>query len=105
MRVVLIVDNIHRDLPGLLLVAMRLCRYGATCYLVPFNLRESETWALAPDFVLLNYLRKRNEVFARRLMDAGIQVGVLDTEGQATLDSSAKVMTSDAELRQSVSIF
>ena len=66
-RVALLVDNPYRDLPGLVLVATRLCQEGVICYLVPFNLQGSEIWALAPDFVLLNYLRTVNEGFAHQL--------------------------------------
>ena len=80
-RIALIVDNPYRDLPGLVLVAWRLCQSGATCFLVPINQRNYEIWRLAPDFVLLSYLRENNEGFTRAVMDAGMQVAVLDSEG------------------------
>lgn len=80
-RVALVVDNPLRDLPGLALVARRLCQMGCTCFLIPMNILGREIWPLMPDFVLLNYLRTNNEAFAKSLMDAGIGVGVLDTEG------------------------
>jgi surface carbohydrate biosynthesis protein len=107
MKVALVVDNPYRDLPGLVLTAMRLCQYGITCYLVPMNLREIEIWSLVPDFVLLNYLRINNQEFARELMTAGIQVGVLDTEGGVltSLDSYEKTMASDAFIRHGISCF
>lgn len=100
-RVALLMDNPYRDLPGLVLVAARLCREGMTCYLVPHNLRHSEIWSLAPDFVLLNFLRKINEGFARQLAGAGISFGVLDTEGGvlASLDSYGQVLAQDPQVR------
>ena len=80
-RIALTVDNPYRDLAGLVLVAWRLCQAGATCFLVPMNLQGAEIWPLMPDLVLLNYLRTNNEGLARYLMEAGIQIGILDTEG------------------------
>jgi surface carbohydrate biosynthesis protein len=77
----LIVDHPQRDLAGLLLTAIELCQRGALCHFVSLNLKEREIWALAPDFVLLNFFRKSNESFARLLSSAGIDYGLLDTEG------------------------
>ena len=88
-RVALVVDHPQRDLAGLVLTAFELCRHGATCYLVPLNLQEREVWALAPDFVLLNYARLPNERFAHRLTEARIGFGVLDTEGGVWPDEAA----------------
>lgn len=79
-RVALIVDNPIRDLPSLVLVAMRLAQEGIQCYLVPMYFGR-EIWLLAPDFVLLNYLRPTNETFSQQLLEAGIKIGVLDSEG------------------------
>jgi len=80
-RVAFLVDNPYRDLPGLILVAMRLCSEGTTCYLVPMNLMESELSSLEVDFILLSCLRTKNEAFVKKLQEAGVQVGVLDVEG------------------------
>jgi surface carbohydrate biosynthesis protein len=80
-RIALVVDHPQRDLPGLLLVAFELCRRGATCHLIPLNLQEREIPALAPDFVLLNYVRMFNYELARKLVRARIPIGMLDTEG------------------------
>lgn len=88
-RVALIVDHPQRDLAGLVLTAYELCQRGITCHLVPLNLQEREVSALAPDFVLLNYLRLGNEVFARNLERAGIPFGLLDTEGGIWPDCDA----------------
>ena len=106
-RVALIVDNPYRDLPGLVLLATRLCQEGVTCYLVPFNLQSSEIWPLAPDFVLLNYLRTNNERFARQLAEVGIRLGVLDTEGGVlvNLDSYGDSLAQDQEVRAQVACY
>jgi surface carbohydrate biosynthesis protein len=80
-RVALIVDHPTRDLPGLALTAFELCQHGVTCHLVSMNLQYKEIFALRPDFVLFNYLRRSNETLARKLAEAGIRFGLLDTEG------------------------
>jgi surface carbohydrate biosynthesis protein len=81
-RIAIVVDHPLRDLAGLVLVAVELCQRGAVCHLVPLNIEEAEIWALRPDFVLLNYLRRgANEDFARNLVHAGIRFGLHDTEG------------------------
>lgn len=81
MKIALVVDNPYRDLPGLVLLARELASRGATCFLVPYNLREQEIWALAPDFALLNFVRTANESWIDQLVRCGITVGILDTEG------------------------
>ena len=108
MRIALLVDNPYRDLPGLTMVAMELCQSGATCYLVPMNLQAIEAWTLAPDFVLLNFLRRwDSQEFARHLVNAGIGVGVLDTEGGVllSLDDYAMTMAQDPTVRHRISCF
>ncbi len=97
-RIALLVDNPLRDLPGLVLVAWRLCQNGDTCYLVPVNLRNKEVWSLAPDFVLLNHFRTIYEELVKNIMEAGIPVGVLDTEGGVF---SAKPTMANASLSNS----
>ena len=108
MRVALVVDNPYRDLPGLVLVAVRLCQQGITCYLVPMNLQWRELAALAPDFVLLNYLRTVNQDLAWQLMNAGIKVGVLDTEGgifSSIEEEYVPNLASEQTIRYAVSCF
>lgn len=104
MKIALVVDNPYRDLPGLVLLALRLCRDGATCYLVPMNHYE-QLWMLAPDVVLLNYLRSNNQEIAQRLIDCGIKVAVLDTEGGvlASMKHYEKTMATDRALYGRVS--
>ena len=81
MRIAIIVDSPYRDLPGLILVALRLCNEGATCYLVPMNLLWTELVGVKPDFVLVPHLKPDSEDWVGTLLNAGIRVGLLDTEG------------------------
>ena len=107
MRVALVVDNPFRDLPGLTLVARYLVKRGATVYLVPMNLQQWELFALAPDYVLVNYCRKNNEDLIRRLQRAGIRVGVLDTEGGvlSSFESYEQTLATDPIVRKSIASF
>lgn len=111
-RIALIVDHPLRDLPGLVLVALKLCRPGVVCYLVPHNLLfrngGKEFWALAPDLVLLNYVRNNNEDFVRDLIEAQIPFGVLDTEGGVLSDMDrgyTSCLSSDSRLRRELSFY
>ena len=81
MKVALIVDNPYRDLPGLILTAAYIAQQGVTCYLVPLNLATREIKVLRPDYVLVNYLRKNNQKLVQLLINVGMGIGVLDTEG------------------------
>jgi surface carbohydrate biosynthesis protein len=85
-RVAFVMDHPQRDLAGLVLTAVELCQQGVDCQLVPLNLLQHEIWALAPDFVVLNFLRRGNETLARRLLEVGIPFGLLDTEGVVWAD-------------------
>jgi surface carbohydrate biosynthesis protein len=80
-RIALIVDHPLRDLSGLVLLARQLALEGAQVFFVPMYCQDREIFTLQPDFVLLNYLRKNNEAFVSKLAEAGIQYGILDTEG------------------------
>lgn len=80
-RVAFIVDHPSRDLAGLVLTAAELCREGVICYLVPSDCRLQEIWALAPDAVILFHARRSMGSWAAELSKAGIQLGLLDTEG------------------------
>ena len=79
--IAIIVDNPTRDLSSCVLIAFELARRGLRVILVPMNYAENEIWAYQPNFVLLNHLRKSNENFVKELSHAGIEYGVLDTEG------------------------
>ncbi len=103
-RITLIVDHPQRDLAGIVLTALELCRRGAACYLVPHNTQDREIWALEPDFVLLNFARRGAEDLARGLMHAGIGFGVLDTEGAVwdTPDAYSELLWTETNLRDQV---
>ncbi len=103
-RIAMIVDHPLRDLPGLVLIARKLVSAGAKVYLVPMYAQESEVFALKPDLVLLNYLRKNNELFVSKLKACGIQYGVLDTEGgfYGDLQNYANVLSYQSDLYASM---
>lgn len=88
-HVAFVVDHPARDLGGLVLTAATLAQAGVVCHLVPLNLVQGQLWALAPDLVVLNYARPGNAPLARALLDAGIRIAVLDTEGAAWEDCDA----------------
>lgn len=103
-KVGLVVDHPQRDLPGLVLVARRLCDFGCDAYLIPLNLLAAEVFSLVPDFVLFNYLRRNIEPVLRGCLSAGISFGVLDTEGglYGDLGLYGKTLTDDPEVRGGV---
>ena len=106
-KVALIVESPHRDIPGIVLIAHRLCQAGITCYLVPFPTRWEEIWALAPDLVLLSNLHRSNASFAKALVQAGICFGILDTEGGVFTnpDWYGFIMAQDAQLRHQAAFY
>lgn len=107
MRVAIVVDNPFRDLPGLVLVGAMLARAGAICHLVPMMRQDLELRALAPDAVLLNYLRPTNAELARQLADSGVVVSVLDTEGPQLGDVAYfdRTQPDDTSLHRDVDTF
>lgn len=106
-RVALVVDNPFRDLPGMVLVAIALARRGVIAHLVPLRRQDVELRALAPDMVVLNYLRSTNATLAESLLEAGIQVSVLDTEGGVMADVTDydRVLASNRALHQEISCY
>ena len=80
-RICLIVDNPIRDLDGMVLLAWTLAQEGLEVFLVPMYSQFYEIAALAPDMVLVNYLRPNNKHLVQAYKNCGILVGVLDTEG------------------------
>ncbi len=80
-RIAIVVDNPRRDLSGVVLLGRELVLRGYEVFLVPMNLRLRELPALAPEHIVVNYLRTTNDSFVGKLMDAGIAVSVSDTEG------------------------
>lgn len=56
--------------------------------MIPLNICNHETWKHYPDLVHLSYLRTNNEIFVKKLLEAGILYTVLDTEGGVLEDFS-----------------
>jgi surface carbohydrate biosynthesis protein len=71
------------------------------------NLQQWELFALAPDYVLLNYFRKNNEALVKRLLNVGMGIGVLDTEGGVMSSFSAyeQTLATDRESRACIATF
>jgi surface carbohydrate biosynthesis protein len=105
--VALVVDNPLRDLGGATLVANTLAAQGATAHLVPMEAQEAEMRALAPDVVVVNYLRPTNAALVSDLLDAEVSVVVLDTEGGVfvDLDEYGRTLPANRTLRESVFAF
>ena len=82
-KVGLVVDNPHRDLEGLVLVAAHLTKKNFDVVLIPMYKQRFVVKSQSVDIIVLNYLRPNNlETFLDFLRD-GIKVAVLDTEGIA----------------------
>jgi len=79
--VALIVDNPKRDLRGIVLTAYHLACAGCRTAVVPMYAQGHDIPLLAPDTVLLNYIRQSNEELVRCYRELGIRVAVMDTEG------------------------
>jgi len=101
MRIALIINSPYRDAQAMALLAMALCRKGATCFLVPYNLRWGELSALAPDLVILDQLFQSNEQLAKMFIKVGIPFGVLDSEGGVlpSLEALGSVLAQDKAVR------
>jgi len=106
-RVALVVDNPPRDLAGLILVSLELCRRGMSCFLVPMLRQRAELRALAPDVVILNYLRPGNDDLVDALAEAEVATIVVDTEGGIfpNVEFFASTLPRDAGVRRRVSAF
>ncbi|MEM6778184.1 MAG: surface carbohydrate biosynthesis protein [Planctomycetota bacterium] len=108
-RVALVVDHPLRDLPGLILVARRLCEQGCEVLTVPANLIEREVWSASPDLVLFNYLRRAPHLsrLYRALQRAGVAVGVLDTEGgvMESPDAFVRDLVTNEQVRRTVACY
>lgn len=94
MRICLIVDSIERDLDGLIKLSLNLLKNGSEVYLTPMGIQVYDLIRIAPDFILINYLRDNNIENVRKYINAGIQVGVLDTEGAIFTDISKSLIAS-----------
>jgi surface carbohydrate biosynthesis protein len=93
-----------RDLTALVLTAIELTRRGVISYLIPVS-SMNDVWSLRPHFVLLPHLRPSLDDFVRSLLRAGIQYGVLDTEGGviADFDEYDRTLTRDVDVKKNLS--
>jgi surface carbohydrate biosynthesis protein len=100
-RILLLAGNLVRDLAGIVLTALELTRRGATCYVAPYRGSRAEAWALAPDFVLLPVFRPYQAEQCREFTGAGVQFGLLDSEGAvwSSMEEYRSTVWSDAGLR------
>jgi surface carbohydrate biosynthesis protein len=89
MRIALVVDNPRRDLRGLVLVAHELLKRGTEVYLVPMYQQGCDLPLIAPDAVLMNYVRPNNRALLETYHALGVRVMVLDTEGGVLSESGA----------------
>jgi surface carbohydrate biosynthesis protein len=106
-KIALIVDHPIRDLPGLVLTALSLCRRGVSCSLVPYNMASHELAYQAPDFVLLSHFRQFSVDLTQSLSQASIGLGVLDSEGGVldSLEGFGGWLINDPSLRQEVACY
>lgn len=106
-KVAIIVDHPIRDLGGCVLVANALknMEQDIEVYLVPMSSQKFDIFAIAPDFVLVNYIRKNNQEFIQKLIAANIKYGLLDTEGgfYGDLGAYEKVLSNDREIYKKLS--
>lgn len=85
-KVGLVVDNPHRDLEGLVLVAAHLTKKNFEVVLIPMYKQRFVAKSESIDVIVLNYLRPNNLETFLDFIRAGIKVAVLDTEGIAGRD-------------------
>lgn len=105
--IALLLDNPERDLPGLALVATSLAAAGVRAYLVPMNLAVPEVAALAPDLVLLSFVRRTNEGQVAAFQRAGVRTALLDTEGGVLdgFDPYERIMAQSPAIREGIRPF
>ncbi len=106
-RIAIVVDHPQRDLVGSVLVGSELCRRGHSCFFVPMNLQFLEICTLAPDVVLMNFIRRANQEKVKKYLHAGINVCVLDTEGGiiASLEAYRNILADDPEVRAGIDAY
>ncbi len=81
-RVVVLVDNKRRDLPGTALLAHHLEQRGIKCFLEPLEAWKASLAVHRPHFILFNHLLGSHLVaYSKELRDMGVKVGVLPNEG------------------------
>ncbi len=81
MNIAIILDNPRRDLRGVVLLAYQLAKANVKVTIVPMYQQGYDLPLLAPDTVVLNYIRENNRELVRNYRAMGIRIAVLDTEG------------------------
>ncbi len=102
-KVVLLVDNKHRDLPGAVLIAHHLESLGIECHLQPLEAWRGCLYAFKPDMIIFNHLLGSHLVkYSQELHKMGILVGVLPNEGilynEEVLEFNASKYHNDAHI-------
>lgn len=102
-RVVILVDNKKRDLPGAALLAYHLEKRGIECFLQPLGGWRASLAAFKPHFILFNHLLGSHLVqYSRELHRMGVKVGVLPNEGilynEEVLEFNASKFHNDAHI-------
>jgi surface carbohydrate biosynthesis protein len=81
-RVVILVDNKKRDLPGAALIAYHLEKLGIKCFLEPLEAWKACLAARKPHMIIFNHLLGSHLVkYSQELHKMGVLVGVLPNEG------------------------
>lgn len=81
-KVVILVDNKKRDLPGDALIALHLKKMGVKCFLEPLEAYRGCLAADRPDMIVFNHMMGSHLVaFSKRLSKLGVMVAVLPNEG------------------------
>jgi surface carbohydrate biosynthesis protein len=81
-RVVILVDNRVRDLPGAALIAHHLRQQGAECFLEPIEAWRGVLAAHRPHLIVFNHLTASHlEQYSQRLHRMGVMTAVLLNEG------------------------
>ncbi|MCY4644219.1 MAG: hypothetical protein OXB88_06330 [Bacteriovoracales bacterium] len=80
-KIAIIIDHPVRDLQGNTLLAENLADKGHQVFLVPMRFQARDIFAIAPDYVLINYFRENNKDFIEKIIDSNIKLALLDTEG------------------------
>lgn len=88
MKAALILDNPKRDLLGLVLTAYQMLKMGADVYIVPMYNQGYDIPLIAPDVIVVNYVRPTNQKLLEGYRALGAIVIVMDTEGGVLSEAS-----------------
>lgn len=88
MKIAIVVDNPNRDLRGLVLLTYHLVNSGASVFIVPMYYQGYDVPMIAPDLIIINYIRENNLDLIKNYKAMGIRLAVLDTEGGVLSENS-----------------